>query len=265
MRRQVGNFVGIALVAASCLSGCGAHSNAAQDQQMAQQALLDNVAMRGGAVITESSNILQNPGFERGTEQWKWLDWSKGWAAFEASTTHAYEGQGSLHLPVQSDARPTIVWGGVQEPVLTEDIPECVEGYYFVESWSKADEDPWSEYLQFVVIDTSHSLGEKRGQAQLRYIIAGSKTPPLNISNAQYLFMEPRTDRPVVGQWTRFTANPREDFQKNWQYTPTKGAKLRVLFEARYDNHREQQKAVSASVYFDNLYMGPKTATRCAD
>ena len=119
---------------------------------------------------------------------------------------------------------------------------------------------------QLVVIDRSHSLGENLGQAQLRYIISGSVDAPLQISNAQYLFVEKtRQAVPPLNTWTHFSVNPRKDYQENWHYTPGKGSELRILFEARFDQRRPGQAPARADVYFDNLYMGPKTATRCAD
>ena len=223
----------------------------------------DEKPMTGRNAIQETGNILMNAGFEKGLDGWKWLDWSKGWAPFALSTSHAYEGKQSLHLPVLStDARQTVVWGGVQELTIPDDIPECIEGYYYVENWSKAN---WRQYLQLVVIDLSHPLGHNQGDAQLRYIITGSKVPPLSISNAQYLFVEKeRRETPVLGKWTHFSVNPRKDFKESWQYIPPKGSNLRVLFEGRFDYHQSKTPA-RADVFFDNLYFGPKTATRCAE
>lgn len=250
------------------LSVCGCQQKTAVDgnrvSEATEQAVYnDENPMVGRTVIRENGNILENSGFEYGLDGWKWLDWSKGWAPFALSTSHAYEGKQSLHLPVLStDARQTVVWGGVQEIVIPAEIPECIEGYYYVENWSK---DDWRQYLQLVVIDLTHPLGPNQGQAQLRYIISGSKVPPLSISNAQYLFIEKeRRETPVLGKWTHFSVNPREDFQKSWQYIPPKGSNLRVLFEGRFDYHKSKVPA-RADVYFDNLYFGPKTATRCAE
>lgn len=245
------------------MAGCGKTPTQLKEGGDISHSDMDKLPVRAVTPIQEKDNHLQNPGFENGTQAWQWLDWSKGWAAFQHTTDHAYEGKGALHLPIRSDERPTIVWGAVQEITLENDIPECVEGYYYVDKWKNGD---WKQYLQFVIIDLSHSLGEKMGQAQLRYIVSGSVTPPLHISNAQYLFIETtRRETPVLGQWTKFSVNPRADFEKNWHYTPTKGAKLRLLFEARYDHHQKQSEPALADVYYDNLYMGPKTTTRCAE
>ena len=255
-------YMGFALCACLLL-GCGKPSTTADMPGDVSYGDVDHLPDRTSAPVEEHTNILKNAGFEADTQEWKWLDWSKGWSAFELAHDHAYEGKASLYLPVRSDGRPTIVWGAVQELTLDDDIPECVEGYYYVDQWQSGE---WKQYLQFVVIDLSHTLGEKMGQAQLRYIVSGAVTPPLNISNAQYLFAEThRREIPVIKRWTKFSVNPKEDFEKNWGYTPTKGAQLRLLFEARFDHHFKQANPALADVYFDNLYMGPKTATRCAD
>lgn len=251
------------LLFACLLVGCGKSSTPAQKHGDVSYGDVDHLPDRGTHPIVEPTNLIKNAGFEAGTQEWKWLEWSKGWAPFEHASNHAYEGKGSLYLPVRSDGRPTIVWGAVQELTLDDDIPECVEGYYYVDQWQGGE---WKQYLQFVIIDLSHSLGEKMGQAQLRYIVSGVTTPPLNISNAQYLFVEThRRETPVLKQWTKFSIDPKADFLKNWNYTPTKGSQLRILFEARFDHHMKQANPALADVYFDNLYMGPKTATRCAD
>ena len=218
-----------------------------------------NPPVSGNASEAESANLLANPGFELGLMHWQWLDWSKGWAPFALSQSQAHGGTQSLHLPVTSmDARPTIVWGGVQELVLPDEIPECIDGYYYVENWERG---AWKQYLQFVVIDLSRSLGEKAGNAQLRYVLTGSSVPPLQISNAQYLFAE-RSDTPTQGKWVHFALEPRRDFRKQWQYVPQKGAQLRLLFEARFDG-RPRDGVARADVYYDDLYFGPKTETRC--
>ncbi|MBO4351425.1 MAG: hypothetical protein J6A01_10835 [Proteobacteria bacterium] len=260
-------YTTIALFVLLFISGChlkgspdaSTSETTSQAPQIAEETLTK--PMTGLAPIQDAGNILGNAGFEQGLFGWKWLDWSKGWAPFALSTQYAYEGKQSLYLPVLStDKRPTVVWGGVQEITLADDIPECVDGYYYVENWSVKN---WKQYLQFVVIDLSHDVGPNQGQAQLRYIISGSKEPPLSISNAQYLFMEKeRRDIPVIGKWTHFSVNPRADYEQHWKYRPGKGATLRILFEGRFDYHKSEEPA-RGDVYFDNLYFGPKTATRC--
>ena len=246
------------LVLMTALNGCHRETGIVQPQRPGDDEVSAPVKEQ-----LEAHNLLANPGFENGLESWTWLDWSKGWGAFALGTDRAYEGTKSLHLPVVSaDKRPTVVWGGVQEIELKGEIPECIEGYYYVDNWTTGN---WKQYLQLVVIDLTHSLGPNRGQAQLRYIVSGSKEPPLQIANASYLFAEKeRRDTPVIGQWTYFSVNPKADYIQSWHYTPQAGSKLRVLFEARFDLHHDLTKPARADVYYDNLYFGPKTATHCA-
>lgn len=253
-----------AAVLALMLTSCGQKSPAAQGiYDDAMQSGADARPVAGYPVPDDPGNLLVNPGFESGLDGWTWLDWSKGWSAFELSADRARSGKHSLKLPVFSaDRRQTVVWGGVQEITLPGDIPECIDGYYYAENWTAGD---WKQYLQLVVIDLTHPLPDRGGQAQLRYIVSGSAEPPLSISNAQYLFAEKtRRERPVEGRWTYFSVNPRRDFAAGWQYAPGAGAKLRVLFEARYDYHRSDAPA-RGDVYYDDLYFGPKTDKHCAD
>ncbi len=258
-------LIGLWLCSFFVLTGCHSAPQTDSVSKSESTAVSDALAnpRTGRQPVVDPHNLLQNPSFELGLDGWKWLDWSKGWSAFKVSLDHAYDGIQSLHLPVISaDKRPTVVWGGVQELELSGDIPECIEGYYYVENWAAGN---WKQYLQLVVIDLSHDLGPGMGQAQLRYIVSGSKEPPLTISNASYLFAEKeRRDTPVLNRWTHFSVNPRQDYIKSWNYTPGKGSKLRVLFEARFDLHHTDIPA-RADVYYDGLYFGPKSAERCAD
>ena len=258
-------LLGLVLGMALGMVGC---QRAAETQtpDVAQSAPAQAAASTQADAPVENApvNLLKNPGFEEGLQDWTWLDWSKGWSAFALSESRVHEGKGALHLPVLSvDQRPTVVWGGVQEIELPAEIPDCIDGYYYVENWESGN---WKQYLQLVVIDLTHSLGQGNGQAQLRYIVSGSRTPPLTISNASYLFVEKeRRDTPVIGQWTYFSVNPRQDFIESWHYTPNQGAKLRVLFEGRFDLHHDPATRARADVYYDDLYFGPKTADHCAD
>ena len=180
---RASQIAGLCFICALLLIGC--HSAAQKDLNAKSDI---SAPQKSQITNSDAVNLLQNPGFESGLDGWKWLDWSKGWSAFKLSTDYAHEGTKSLHLPVFSaDKRPTVVWGGVQELELPDEIPECIEGYYYVANWQSGN---WKQYLQMVVIDLSHDLGPGQGQAQLRYIVSGSKEPPLSISNASYLFAE---------------------------------------------------------------------------
>ena len=56
-----------------------------------------------------------------------------------------------------------------------------------------------------------------------------------------------------------FETNIKEDFLEKWKAVPEGYSKIRVLFEARYDD-KEAGIASEADVYYDDLYMGPADA-----
>jgi hypothetical protein len=206
-------------------------------------------------------NILPNGGFEEGDRAWQWLSWSKGWAPFAISRKVARTGSASALLDVSSsgDTRATIVWGVVQEIELPGPMPECLEGYYYVDLWQRGAA---KQYLQAVIIDLSRQL--KNGNAQMRYIISGVTTQPYNLGNAHYVFLDPaRKTTPARKTWSLFKTNPKQDFEKNWGYVPAAGHRLRVLFEARFDSRTSEDPDARAAVHYDDLYLGPAGAGHC--
>ena len=115
------------------------------------------------------------------------------------------------------------------------------------------------QYLQFVIIahDPQNFDLSKVSNYQLRYIIAGVNVPPLEIGNAEYVFLS-RED-PVIGEWTHFSANVREDFQRLWGVVPEDFSKLALFFEVRWDGKTAGSGAPRADVYWDDLYIGDGT------
>ena len=168
-----------AVVALSLWLALRPHATATQEVAPAATPEAERaVASEALPPIVEAGNLLANPGFEQGEVGWHWLEWSKGWAPFRISRNLAYEGDASVLLPLrsQNDARSTIVWGAVQEVELTEALPGCIEGYYYVDKWSRGAE---RQYLQLVIIDLSRDVGQ--GNAQLRYVVSGAETQPHQI------------------------------------------------------------------------------------
>jgi hypothetical protein len=209
----------------------------------------------------EGHNILPNGGFEEGEKAWQWLSWSKGWAPFAISRKVARTGSASALLDVSSagDPRTTIVWGVVQEIELPVSMPDCLEGYYYVDQWQRGAA---RQYLQAVIIDLSQQL--KNGNAQMRYILSGVTTQPYNLGNAHYVFLDPaRKTTPARKTWILFKTNPKQDFEKNWGYVPPAGHKLRVLFEARFDSRTPADPDARAAVHYDDIYLGPAGAGHC--
>jgi len=204
--------------------------------------------------VPRGHNLILNPGFEEGEIGWEWLQWSKAWAPFEICTNRSYEGSRSALLKVSSagENRSTIVWGVVQEIGIPDEFPDCLEGYYLVEKWSRGAE---KQYVQVVIIDlTKKVLGSN---AQIRYILSGVNTSPLNLKNAHYVFVDPeRKTQPIQGRWIKFSINPSKNFEENWGYIPSSGHRVRLLFEARFDSREEDDLDSEAYVYYDNLYFG---------
>ncbi len=205
--------------------------------------------------VPRGHNLILNPGFEEGEIGWEWLHWSKGWAPFEISTNKSHKGSRAALLKVSSagENRSTIVWGVVQEIDISNKFPDCLEGYYFVEKWSRGTE---RQYIQVVIIDLNppEVLGDN---VQIRYILSGVNESPYGIANAYYVFVDPeRKTQPVQGSWVKFSMNPSKDFQENWGYIPSSGHKVRLLFEARFDMREKDDPDSEAYVYYDDLYFG---------
>lgn len=210
-----------------------------------------------GATGNPSGNLFPNPGFEEGAEPWKTLQEDAG---FTITDEYAHSGTSSALLemddPVEAvGTGPTSskVYYLVQDLTL-EEFPEYVEGYYRVENWERGTP---VQYLQFVVIAYAPSNNPTSGtNYQIRYIIAGYDSPPFDIGNAHFKFLS-RED-PVIGEWTKFSSNIREDFQEMWNAVPEDFEFVRVLFEVRWDHKQAGSGAPRADVYYDDLYIGDK-------
>jgi hypothetical protein len=197
-------------------------------------------------------NLFVNPGFEDGAEPWYTI-------VDEAGFTVTGElAHGGANSAVQHMNDPTEASGQGKVYYLVQEIdpaelPEIVEGYYRVENWRRGTP---LQYLQFVIIafepkNFDLTLAQNY---QLRYVIAGVDEPPLDIGNAHYVFLS--RDDPPVGEWTRFTANIRDDFQRLWDAVPEEFSRLRLLFEVRWDYKSSGSGAPRADVYWDDLYIG---------
>ncbi len=205
-------------------------------------------------------NLLVNGGFEEGAEPWFSLE-SKVWGpAFEWRNDHAASGSHSASLFASSFDGPdkrTHICGVVQEVELEPgaSLPKRIGGKYFVKQWQAGTPDL---YVQFVVIvfDMSNPPRglEHATNFQLRYPLAGLDKPAFNIGNAQWVFVNKA--EPIVGQWIEFERDLREDFLRYWGRIPRDFAKIRVLYEVRWDNRRPNHGPTNAEVFFDDLYLG---------
>lgn len=198
-----------------------------------------------------TGNYFPNPGFEEGADPWFTLEETAG---FRVTDEYAHSGSNSAVLEMDDPADASgqgKVYYLVQD-LTPEELPEVVEGYYRVENWERGTR---LQYLQFVVI----ALGPDNNPTastnfQLRYIIGGIDAPPFDIGNAHFVFLS--RDDPVLGEWTEFSANIREDFERLWGVIPENFDSLRLLFEVRWDHKSSGSGAPRADVYYDDLYLG---------
>jgi hypothetical protein len=202
-------------------------------------------------------NMLQNPGFEDGTEPWWYFPDRPHWGGFTVTTAQALSGRWSARLdllcdeqhPPPSKAHIRGVIQNVQTPV----FPARVSGDYYVETWEKGTVD---QYIQFVVIVAGVPMtGGAVSNTQIRYLLAGIDHPPFDIANAKFFYVT--KEEPQVGKWVHFERDLVQDFTELWGSIPAQFEHVRVLFEVRWDNvDLANPPRLHSVVYFDDLYLG---------
>ena len=205
------------------------------------------------------ANLFGNASFEAGQEPWFSLDTAAWGKPFATSKAQALSGTSSGLLELDSSEGDASggarVYGIVQE-ISPGEFPEVLSGNYYVDRWEKGTP---KQYLQFVVIVFS-AKNIPPGVApatnhQMRYILAGVDSPPIRIGNAQFVMVG--TDEPDQGRWVSFERNIRQDFEELWGAVPEDFARLRILFEVRWDDRKLSDGLSTANVYYDDLYVGP--------
>ena len=200
-------------------------------------------------------NAFGNPSIEEGAEPWCSLTTAAWGKPFSVSRAQAHSGASSARLELRSaEGGSARVYGVVQE-LVTEEFPDVFSGYYYVDRWQQGTA---KQYLQFVVIVFNAANQPAEVQApnhQVRYVLAGVDSPPLQIANARYVMLG--TGEPAQGQWVRFERNVREDFEELWGAEPEGFSKLRILFEVRWDDRQPSDGPSLADVFYDDLYAGP--------
>ncbi len=205
-----------------------------------------------------AGNLFANGGFEEGRAPWFSLE-SKVWGPpFERSDQRAANGSYSARLLASSLAAPakrTHICGVIQE-IRPDTFPRVLRGRYCANLWDKGSDDL---YVQMVVVvfgaDNPPPGLEQVTNFQIRYPLGGIGDPPFAIGNAQWVFVN--TADPPVGEWVSFERDLRQDFLRQWGRVPRGFDKIRVLFEARWDNRQPTDPPATAEVYFDDLYLGP--------
>jgi hypothetical protein len=203
-----------------------------------------------------SGDLFVNPSFEEGDQPWfSMTSTSQGWGTpFSVSDAAAHSGKDSAYLMMRAGTEATgpEVFGVVQE-IEPAQFPEVLSGYYYVKDWVRGTP---KQYLQFVVIVIGATgLPGDFPNYQIRYPLAGISEQPFTITNAYFVFINKA--QPVTGQWVYFERNIRDDFKQLWGAVPTSWQKIRILFEARYDDKEAGSGEVKGDVYYDDLYVGP--------
>jgi len=211
-------------------------------------------------------NLLANPGFEEGDAGWSYPLESPYWGRFEVVESPVRSGRRAAHLRLRADAEDrthaTWILGVMQEPV-PERFPDVAGGWYRVDRWDKGA-DVTHLYLQAVAIVWTSQAASVLDPAnpaanaglmnyQLRSYLAGVAEPPFLLANARFYFAS--KELPQLGRWTWFEVPLREEFERQWGAVPSGYDKLRVLFEARWDN-RPAGSRIEADVTFDDLFLG---------
>ena len=253
-------ILGLALPVCVVISGCEPSGNNKSKR------------MRSEQIPGEfTSNLLVNPGFEQGRKGWSYPDTSPHWGDFKITSSLARSGDQAVRLRLHhgvDDAYQSVKVFGVMQEHQPERFPDILSGWYRVEQWQK-DREMTDLYLQAVVMVS----GDPRTVAltspnnphrditnyQIRYYLAGLSKPAFRLLNARLKFI--RRGMPEMGVWTYFETPIKADFEEHWGVVPERYDKLRVLFEARWDN-LPSGGTVRADVYFDDLFLGNRASSQ---
>ncbi|MCB1229953.1 MAG: hypothetical protein KDN19_06790 [Verrucomicrobiae bacterium] len=205
-------------------------------------------------------NLLENASFENGRAPWVSLtDSSPFWRDFDLSDTVAHSGRHSARLPLDSlrqNQSGTWVWG-VARDIETDHLPRTVSGFFHVHGWQQGTPN---QYLQAIVLLMPTEEGfpqvfdDPIVPLQLSWVLGGINREPFYIQNRKFIFagdLEVPQDR-----WVGFEFDLHRDFKEQWGFVPEKFAKIRIIFEARYDGWQLGQGEVSGDVFYDDLYLG---------
>jgi hypothetical protein len=217
-------------------------------------------------------NLLANPGFEQGEAGWTYPMESPYWGKFEVVQAPVRSGRRAAHLRLRADSedQTNAVWIlGVMQESTPERFPDVMGGWYRVERWDKGA-DVTHLYLQAVAIvwtsQAASVLNPENPAAnagllnyQLRSYLAGVSEPPFLLANARVHFASKQLPR--LGHWTYFEVPLRQEFERQWGSVPTGYDRLRLLFEARWDQ-RPAGSRIEADAYFDDLFVGYVDPTR---
>ena len=245
----------LAVVAMCCVTGC-AEPPAPEPAPAPPE---------GEAASVAQGNLLRNPGFESGRSDWVSLEETGDvWRDFAISETQAHRGTRSAQLNLESDedSAGARIYGVVQEFEASA-LPRYLSGWYRVEGWRRGSA---KQYVQAVVIGidprmpgTGEAVPGNFPGLQVAYVLAGIRDRPVAIGNRWFAFSGPTT--PIENEWIPFEFQVPADFERLFGINPGI-SRVRVLFEVRWDDRAEDDPPAAATVYFDDLYLGPESRMR---
>jgi hypothetical protein len=194
-------------------------------------------------------NLLLNPGFEAGQDPWFTLHPLTG---FTVSSDQAHSGSSSalLRMSDPASASGMQIYDVTQEFELAT-VPEVVSGWYYVGEWVQ---NTPRQYLQMAAVVFAPENLPEAETYQIRYVLAGTDSPPYSFSNAEFRFVS--REAPVVDEWVEFELPVRQDFEDAFGVAPEGFDKMRFFFEVRWDGKQAGDGEAVADVYYDDLYAG---------
>lgn len=220
------------------------------------------------AATSPADNLLDNPSFEQGRESWISLadPTNPYWHDFSIAPDPGAPSNSCvrLDLTAKSATQKTEIWGAAQEVKASGSIPRYLRGRYYVSDWQRGTA---RQYVQVVFnLWPTEKRNVTRAEVtpdsvpvQLAFVLTGIIKPPFKIQNRKFIFHGP--EEPRTGEWTDFEFDLHAAFEEQWGSLPEKFDAFRVLFEARFDGRAETEKHASATVYFDDLYLGDESKT----
>jgi hypothetical protein len=214
-------------------------------------------------------NVLHDAGFEEGGRDWGWIPSSPVWLHDFAIADEGRSGNRSLLLQLEdAEGKDVGIVGAIQNLTFREvggSVPKSLSGWYRVDRWENGAE---KTYLQ-VVMGLQPREGSREpvcpyassspdaftAPCQLAYVLGGVDRAPFEIANRKFVFLD--RDEPETGEWVRFEASPRKDYDREWGLVPGGFTQLKFYVETRYEfEEGEERSPVNVTVRWDDLYLG---------
>jgi hypothetical protein len=198
------------------------------------------------------ANLLANPGFEAGSDPW--TPPTADARAYAVVDSVARGGTSSLELRLASDdaGGSGAATGALQTISSTTTFPEFASGFVRFEEWEQSDPP---QFAEFVVTVRGGDFADGLPEHQVRFALAGLPAEPLMPAGSRFLFLN-RDDPEKLNEWVYFGYPVRDAFQGRLGQVPTTWESIEFSVQLRHAPRAEGAPASSASVYFDDLYVG---------